>query len=520
MKDNAFARRLAKDLISNYKVPDYSELLVLLYSSDSPADLNFPVKNRRADRRIKTLYLKDIRQYCLSHNKEKTADFYSLDFRVEDNAASTILLGPNGTGKTSLYSSLEYLYQGHSEIASSHGHNKDQINNFFRSIGSPLNSAQIDAQFVKDEEIKSNHLQGYELPAAFCSECDYFEISRNWDNIDQYIARQLGYGEMIETLERLTILTSLLKISSDYKRLNEKIARQDEIIDNASKYKKSEVGKAKIEQISLEKSANAYRTNFEKIRGDKYSKRIDDFLYDDNKKLLDDSKLREVEDTLNYVKRVWTERLQDFLKSAVSIFNKMMTEHLFKGSESLKMSVEGGVFNINLGVIGNGYKENPTPISYLNTFRLKLFCVAFKMSLFCCAKDLYQINLPFVIDDIFDSSDFYHRSNIGTFIWHMIESHNEVMISKDKIKFPLQLIFFTQDNIIAQNVYRGMSDFIFENGLEENMKIKFGRLFRPCDARLPNENKNPEASESHVSDEKLRGKDTKVIKIVDYYSES
>lgn len=519
LKENAFAHRLTNHLISNRRVPDYSELLALLYRSDKPDILDFPIQNRRADRRIKSLYLNNIRQYSLSHNnEEKNADFYCMDLSMGNDATSSIILGPNGTGKTSLYSSLEYLYTGQSEIAASHDINEDQTNNFFRSIGTPINSPHIDACFAKDEKVTDNHLQGYELPAAFCSECDYYEISRNWNAIDHYIAHQLGYNEMLETIERLDLLNRLLQSAYSYKLIQDSIAEKEDFIKHSPDPHSFEAMQANLEIINLKNKAEITEKNFNKIREDKYGKPVGEFLEDDNHHLLEEEKFREVENTLKYIKGIWHKRLQNFLRYAEPIFNKMMSEHLFKESESLKMSVENGIFSLNLDVKGNDNKETKTPISYLNTFRLKLFCVAFKMSLFCFAKNLYEINIPFVIDDIFDSSDFYHRSNIGSFIWHMVESHNDTLTSKDRIKHPLQLIFFTQDNIIAENVYRGMSNFIYEKNLEDSMKIKFGRLFRPCDAKQDDGKDTSKENNTHITETTLRGKDVKVINIVDFYS--
>lgn len=518
LKDNDFAKRLAEHFISVQTIPNFSELLGILYKNDLPETLNYPLKNKSADRRIKHLYLKNVRQYCPSLNKEASVDFYSLDLSLEDKAASSILLGPNGTGKTSLYSSLEYLYQGYSEIAASHGHELKQIDNFFRSIGSPIDSVQIDAQLVKEEDIIENRLQGYELPAAFCSECDYFEISRNWKGINHYIARQLGYGELLETIESVSSLTNLLRNAFEYKENKANIESADLIVKNASKYKIEEVNKAKKDLISLHQKAESIKKIFDKEKKNKYTKEIDEFLLDDKKKTIPSSKLTEVEATCTSLKNIWKERLQDFTKIAGSVFDEMMTEYLFKDTESLSLEIKKDVFQLNIEVKGNNQTENKSPITYLNTFRLKLFCVALKMSLFCCAKKLYKINMPFVIDDIFDSSDFYHRSNIGSFIANMVASHDKAMQSKEKMKYDLQLIFFTQDNIIAENVYRGLADYLYQNSQEEMSEVKFGRLFRPCDAKTPNNDEDNNKRASHISDAKLKEKDLKVIKIVDYYT--
>lgn len=521
LKENAFARRLADKIIQTGNVPDEAILLSVLYKKDSPKDFNFNWKKKHPDRRIKSLFLKDIRQYSPSRNNEDGVDFYGLDFTIGGTVASSILQGPNGAGKTSLYSSLEYLYQGHSEIASAHGFDEDQLDNFFRSVGVSLSNVEIGAEFVTDEEIKNNRLLDYEIPAAFCSECDYFEITRKWKEIDHYIAYQVGYREMLQLHKGLKLMVELLKLSSDFKRYSGQAAEWRSKLKSESDASK----KALIEQqiLELEISKEAVKSDFDEVRGKRYSKEIEDFLKDNTKQDIDASRLQEVFETFSYIDKTWKDLLDKFLKSATPIFSGMMKGHLIEDSESFKIEIDEGEVKFSLSVTGNRNREDKTPIEYFNTFRLKLFCVAFKMSLFCCAKQLHDMNLPFVIDDIFDSSDFYHRSNIGSFIWHMLESHDEALPKKGKVAYPLQLLFFTQDNIIAENVYRGMSDYVFEKNRETEMYVKYGRLFRPCDARLDEGKAEPEKAEDslpeHVSEVQYKGKSAKVVKLVDYFSE-
>lgn len=516
LKENSFARRLAESIITNGAVPDNSMLLAVLYRDDRPEDLIFRRRSRFPDRRIKSLFLNDVRQYSLLKNGEKDVDFYALDLSVRSKPASSILLGPNGSGKTSLYSSLEYLYQGNSEIASSHGYRDDQIDNFLRSIGASVSNVTIGAEFEKNEEIKDNRLLGYELPAAFCSECDYFEITRKWDEIDYYIAYQLGYREMLQVHKGLSVLKRLLDYAVKYKKITAELSDLEEDMKNQSESVAKLIASEEIQ--TKRKSQEAVRASFYKLRGKKFTKGIEDFLKDDKNKGISVATLKEVRETYSFIDSLWKKLLGQFLNLAKPIFDKMMKDHLFDGSESFNIIIEKGEVCFNLVVTGNGNEEVKTPIEYFNTFRLKLFCVAFKMSLFCFAKQLHHMNLPFVIDDIFDSSDFYHRSHIGSFIWHMLESHDVAMEKKGKVAYPLQLLFFTQDNIIAENVYRGISDYIFEKNREDDMPVKFGRLFRPCDAKL-DEIEYESHQSSYISDVQYNGKSVKVIYIVDYFTQ-
>lgn len=107
------------------------------------------------------------------------------------------------------------------------------------------------------------------------------------------------------------------------------------------------------------------------------------------------------------------------------------------------------------------------PRHFLNTFRFKLFCVALKTTLaFSCSK-LHNMNFPLVMDDVFDSSDFSNRSKIKEFIAHLFATHRKIFAPDN----PLQLIFFTQDDVIGEAVYRGIKRYSPEEG------VKYSRIF-------------------------------------------
>lgn len=93
------------------------------------------------------------------------------------------------------------------------------------------------------------------------------------------------------------------------------------------------------------------------------------------------------------------------------------------------------------------------PEKYLNTFRYKLYCMTLKMAIAFAVKKFYQINFPLVIDDIFYSSDFAHRSMVRDFFWHLFDKHKEIFNNND-----LQVIFLTHDDIIIESAYRGICD--------------------------------------------------------------
>lgn len=127
-------------------------------------------------------------------------------------------------------------------------------------------------------------------------------------------------------------------------------------------------------------------------------------------------------------------------------------------NEGVKEEVKQECIRIRLKYIDQNIKVEPFfPSRFLNTFRFKLFTVALKISLACAAKIIYNENWPILIDDIFDSSDFNNRTYINRFIENIVEGHNSLMRQNSK-NYPLQLIFFTQDDVIGTSVYKGLDN--------------------------------------------------------------
>lgn len=120
---------------------------------------------------------------------------------------------------------------------------------------------------------------------------------------------------------------------------------------------------------------------------------------------------------------------------------------------------------------GNLNSENRfqiNPRQYLNKFRFKLFCVAIKIAMGCFVKKTYAINYPFVIDDVFDSSDFDSRLRLKHFIEKIVACHDGLLSEN---KYALQFIFFTQDDLIADQICKGL---IASKGISN---VKLGRIY-------------------------------------------
>lgn len=143
--------------------------------------------------------------------------------------------------------------------------------------------------------------------------------------------------------------------------------------------------------------------------------------------------------------------------------------------EEMKMEfdVNSGEFKMNVMFRREDGKKVPfSPEQYLNTFRFKLFCMTLKMAIAFAMKRFYKINFPIVIDDVFYSSDFAHRSMVKDFFRLFFLKHKELFDNHD-----LQVILLTHDDVVIEAAFRGICDVI---GCSEiNRRIMFD--YRECD---------------------------------------
>lgn len=182
----------------------------------------------------------------------------------------------------------------------------------------------------------------------------------------------------------------------------------------------------------------------------------------------------------------YDKRIQGMLKSIIPAICSICFPK--KGSERVEVRCTGipddnespssqyneNPFEIFIKVRPKGNDKNGAndpekePGLYLNTFRHKLFCFAMKLSLACCAMKLDNCMYPIIVDDVFDASDFKNRNQINRIIQKLIEQYKTFSEGKDN----LQIILFTQDEIIAEKVFKGLT-----NG---SNKARLERLVHPA----------------------------------------
>lgn len=89
------------------------------YKKDNPLQFE---RKESADYRIKKLKLRGFRKFPF-----KERGYYSLDFTLQKEPCSCFFIGSNGSGKTSLFSSLQETCSGAFTAAESRGVQKKTI---------------------------------------------------------------------------------------------------------------------------------------------------------------------------------------------------------------------------------------------------------------------------------------------------------------------------------------------------------------------------------------------------------
>lgn len=173
----------------------------------------------------------------------------------------------------------------------------------------------------------------------------------------------------------------------------------------------------------------------------------------------------------NVIKPTVGSLLTDYLKDDNAAFDVSYSSSIRKSTdvdrEEVKFYSRAISARLTVSPTGNN-TENVAgalilPKEYLNTFRFKMFVVSLKIALAFCANQIYNEFWPIVIDDVFNSSDFNNRNRIGDYIGALLSTSIRTAEIPDN---RLQLIFFTQDEVIGNSVYRGMRNKSFSCRLQ------------------------------------------------------
>ncbi len=207
-----------------------------------------------------------------------------------------------------------------------------------------------------------------------------------------------------------------------------------------------------------------------------------------------------------YLVDKYKEALENFKKDSYDVMTILLKDYFNKDICDISILIDHDSSKLRFsiktkdpitGEINNLHQ--PAPQEYLNTFRLKLFYLSLKMALAFYSQKINYITAPIVIDDIFDSSDFSNRKRIENFILKSFESHEKIfkqLYKNSENKYePMQLIFFTQDDMIAESVF---------NAIKLYRNSRYGKVSRIFDVISIYDNKGGKKAESDTKSKRIR----------------
>lgn len=167
-----------------------------------------------------------------------------------------------------------------------------------------------------------------------------------------------------------------------------------------------------------------------------------------------------IDEELNHVQ-------EQILFNTESLKDKILSEFLLQSEEiRFGLSDKGKLFSTIFWKKNEEENEIPfQPREYFNSFRYKFYCILLKIVAAFTVKKNFNFNFPLIFDDIFYSSDFSNRDKVGDFISSIYLIHNEIFKGTNS---PLQIIFFTHDDLILEAAIKGTSNFY---------NVMYGRLF-------------------------------------------
>ena len=464
LKDNSFAYALFTTLVGGKEIKKANELSAIAQIEEKrlPASPYVPTVGESMDVRARKILIKGIRRFPADNDV-----YYCLDFCNGAEARSSVFLGSNGVGKSSVYVALEkvYLQRLYSSYARGVSEDVDEEIRYLRNLNTTESEGRIildvsnrlDSYVVKIADSPKSKALSY--PCFFCMEWDVETLAKSATS--DYIADQLKIADF------LTILKLFDEIVREYYEEIENPAYNDRLAE-LSRLEK-ELADTSVEDITRR---HEIEKNRQAVEGEihKHETRFPAVL-------ISPVGIDNLIKTKNFLQEEYGMMMTKLLRNAEVVFPRLFEKYRKEDILNVALSVgnDDRSLNIQLAVTDPKKRNNRilvAPQLYLNTFRFKLFCVALKVSLAFCCKSLYKINAPIVIDDVFDSSDFQNRERIRDFI-HDLYSAHEDLFGKTS---PLQLIFFTQDDIIGDSVFHGILDYGPIEG------AKYSRIFNYLEA--------------------------------------
>lgn len=193
---------------------------------------------KKKDYRFLHLYLKAFRKFPNLPEKEYFGiSFCNLKGKTKV-PESTLLQGGNGTGKTSIFGAMEYLFTGRMSAAYKLGFDtKEKLADYLHHAAVNIDKIDINVQtqslpfhLKSDSPLQKDILRLCLLP-FFCSEYDVDKVIK--DGIDKFVYEQMGY-----TLVRNIIIKieeDIKDATQQYEAIEKNSKSIDSLIENLDK---------------------------------------------------------------------------------------------------------------------------------------------------------------------------------------------------------------------------------------------------------------------------------------------
>jgi len=308
-------------IIDNLSTSDEYEESTVTVTYSQQEDESFKIGSLHADeltnleKSTEDSKINDYRilEFCLSHYKKFPVHHSSkedLPFGMNlsdrsDNPNSCVIYANNGYGKSSLYSALYYAFVGNCAFPNEEIHYAK--NDIDPSIKIRTKTKLIN---VMGKNMASNNDFHQ---AFFCAEQDIQSINSSSDELDDYIVKQLGYGEA----------RSFLKILNDIIRKAEKMP----VIQNVSSDEQM-AKQANNLRMELKKCQNGILNFSDEIKDFTSDKKpvIDTLIATLHKPIVFDyNHKKDREKKGNFPKK--TRRVNDLNRSAETIISQLKSEY-------------------------------------------------------------------------------------------------------------------------------------------------------------------------------------------------
>lgn len=188
------------------------------------------------DKRIRAIKFYNFRSFPAPKETESPL---GIRFTKGNEPCSLFLVGGNGTGKSTIYSALEYHYTGFCSHSTEMVCNIEDYLTF--GFGRIATIKQKDVHLLVERQDSVKTEDGYSffdqtfnssLPicptSAFCSDYDVEQIRQNGEKLYDYILRLLGYGQFKEIEKHIVRLKGNLEmINKSMNEKSEKISSAD-----------------------------------------------------------------------------------------------------------------------------------------------------------------------------------------------------------------------------------------------------------------------------------------------------